>query len=144
MKQKSGTGKAPAEQVLKDIRRQTEVKDDVFQPCRPAPSKRNDVLSEPLREDPPAAPRTDRSDPMGLFLIFEARQPSGATIRRTGLAALGGGTKTVALQSEHDPRPEVVGLKGDAVEVLILQDAVKSDSQPQCLSGKNLNPMNHL
>jgi len=28
--------------------------DDVFEPCRPTPSKRNDVFSEPLREDPPA------------------------------------------------------------------------------------------
>jgi hypothetical protein len=31
--------------------------DDVFQPCRPAPSKRDDVFSEPLCEDPPAAMR---------------------------------------------------------------------------------------
>jgi hypothetical protein len=31
--------------------------DDVFQPCRPALSKRDDVLSEPFREDPPAAMR---------------------------------------------------------------------------------------
>jgi hypothetical protein len=31
--------------------------DDVFEPCRPTPSKRNDVFSEPLREDLPAAMR---------------------------------------------------------------------------------------
>jgi len=37
--------------------RQPQVMDNVFEPCRPTPSKRNDVFSEPLREDPPAAMR---------------------------------------------------------------------------------------
>jgi hypothetical protein len=37
--------------------RQPQVMDDVFEPCRPTPSKRNDVFSEPLRKDPPAAMR---------------------------------------------------------------------------------------
>jgi len=36
---------------------QPQVMDDVFEPCRPTPSERNDVFSEPLREDPPAAMR---------------------------------------------------------------------------------------
>jgi hypothetical protein len=31
--------------------------DDVFQPSRPATSKRDNIFSEPLREDPPAAMR---------------------------------------------------------------------------------------
>jgi hypothetical protein len=31
--------------------------DDVFQPSRPATSKRDNILSKPLREDPPAAMR---------------------------------------------------------------------------------------
>jgi hypothetical protein len=31
--------------------------DDVFQPSRPATSKRDDIISEPLCEDPPAAMR---------------------------------------------------------------------------------------
>ena len=31
--------------------RQPQVMDDVFEPCRPTPSKRNDVFSEPLREE---------------------------------------------------------------------------------------------
>ncbi|MET4359413.1 hypothetical protein ABIC08_009395 [Bradyrhizobium sp. RT9b] len=37
--------------------RQPQVMDDVFEPCRSTPSKRNDVFSEPLREDLPAAMR---------------------------------------------------------------------------------------
>lgn len=40
--------------------RQPQMMDDVFEPCRPTPSKRNDVFSEPLREDPPAAMRPPR------------------------------------------------------------------------------------
>jgi hypothetical protein len=41
------------------------------------------------------------------------------------MAALGNGTQTAAIcHSEHDARPEVLGMKGDVVDVVILSPAV--------------------